>query len=392
MTWILFYKRMVTLGGAEVLLNQHYSWLKEQGEEVKVVTFQAKNLERISISQEDLIVLKGSGVTTKTFALIRELKKTKSARVICHSGYIELGIAAWVCKIAYSIFIHQPTTMSFNEQDKFAIRFWPRFKKFARKDDMYWRLCEQRASFSFIKRLYIELRSYLSQFLLSNAKARFVLSDYAVREKREIFDLKVKYLSGAITLKQLDELAKKPKPKSLTEQIELVSVSRIDENKRIEILIMAVAELKTRGYNIRLKLGGKGPAVENLMKLVKKLNVNEAIEFLGFVPEVDIQSLYRDMDLFVTIDWADYRITTYEVLAQNRRVIISNDTDIDPKLLLSGYLFASTPEPIALANCIESALSAPVNWEQKQLVEYLKAFTWPLYFERIRTIVDGQDA
>ncbi len=89
------------------------------------------------------------------------------------------------------------------------------------------------------------------------------------------------------------------------------------------------------------------------------------------------------MDLFVTIDWADYRITTYEVLAENRRVIVSDDTDADPDLLGSGYFFVSAPDGEALADTIERALNTPVVWDRVRLAKYLLNFTWPVYFDQI---------
>ncbi len=41
MAAVLFYKRLITLGGAEVLLGQHYAYLKACGEDVTVICFEA---------------------------------------------------------------------------------------------------------------------------------------------------------------------------------------------------------------------------------------------------------------------------------------------------------------------------------------------------------------
>jgi glycosyltransferase involved in cell wall biosynthesis len=169
----------------------------------------------------------------------------------------------------------------------------------------------------------------------------------------------------------------------------LVSVSRLDVNKRIDILIDAVAILNQRGRRVRLLLGGTGPATEELKVHARRCFVEDIVSFLGYVPEADIPALYAGMDLFVTIDWADFRITTYEVLAENRRVIVSDDTDADPKLLQSGYFFVASPDAERLAETIDNALQQPVAWSRDELRRYLQAFTWSAYFDSIDKSISG---
>jgi glycosyltransferase involved in cell wall biosynthesis len=389
---VLFYKRLVTLGGAEVLLGQHYAWLRSQGREVTVFCFEVTGLERIAIHPADLVVLPGRGAVAQTRALAAELRRRRGATVVCHSGYIELGVAAWMAGVEYGVFVHHPTTMSFNEQDKFATRFWSRYCAFARHEAMFDRLSAQRGALTLRRRAYIEARSLVSQAVLRRAQVLFVLSDYAVREKAAIFGLEAVALTGAITPARVGALAGKPELRPVSNPVELVSVSRIDENKRIDILIDAVALLRARGRDVRLKLGGRGPATADLRAKAERLGLADAVTFLGYVPEADIPALYAGMDLFVTIDWADYRITTYEVLAENRRVIVSDDTDTDPTLLASGYLFAAAPDVSALADTIERALASPVAWDRERLAAYLTDFTWPVYFGRVTRALEAPDA
>jgi glycosyltransferase involved in cell wall biosynthesis len=389
MATVLFYKRLVTVGGAEVLMGQHYAWLKAQGEDAIVYCFEYAEVERIAIDPADLKVVSGGSTLAQICGLARLLRGHAGDRVFCHSGPVEFGLAALLASgVRYGMFVHQPTTMSFNEYNKFAARYWRRYQAFARHDAMYDRLTAQRASMSVLRRLYVELRAPVLQAAYRRAAALYVLSDYAVREKREIFGLTASFLAGAVTTGRVAALAGKPDLRRLHDPIELVSVSRMDENKRIEILIDAVAALLARGRAVRLRLGGKGPATEALKAHAAKRGVADAVEFLGFVPEEDIPALYAGMDLFVTIDWADYRITTYEVLAENRRVIVSNDTDADPYLLTSGYLFSAAPRADALADCIEGALATPVTWDRVQLADYLTNFTWPVYFDRVTRALD----
>lgn len=390
--WLLFYKRIKAVGGAEVLFSQHYSWLKEHNENVKVVCFETLNPDRVVIDPNDCIILKDGGTFKKVQLLAKMLKINKKTRVICHSGYLELGIACLIAKVPYSIFVHQPTTMSFNEQDKFSLRFWGRYKKFAREDDMFRRICALRNELSITQRVYIELRTFLSQIVLKRASVLFVLSHYASKEKLNIFGLKTVVLAGAISRESAHLSLERKASNQKNELINLVTVSRLDENKRIDILIEAVAKLIKKGFRVNLKIGGSGPSRNDLIKLASDYGITDSVEFLGFVPETDISLLYERMDLFVTIDWADYRITTYEVLSKNRRVIVSDDTDADPELIKSGYLLTSAPTAEALAATVLLALDTEVAWNRKQLSDYLLGYSWPVYFENITKRVEARDA
>ena len=380
---VLFYKRIVSLGGAEVLLAQHYAHLKIRGESPVVVCFEYENLERINVDKGDLITVPGNNILSQTINLSRILSKQRNALFYCHSGYIEFGFAAMLAQVPYGVFLHQPTTMSFNETDKFSVRYWSRYQSFAKHDEMYDRLCAQRDGMSLLKKLYVNARAVVSQSVLQRASVLFVLSNYAVHEKAQIFGLNATCLAGAILSEQVDALTDKAPVRKPDGQFILVSVSRIDINKRIDILIHAVSVLRNRGIAVQLKLGGTGPALDELKELSCSLGVEDSVIFLGYVPESDIPALYEEMDLFVTIDWADYRITTYEVLAENRRVVVSDDTDADPDLLESGYFFTSTPNADALADVVEKALVTPVCWDKEHLADYLSQFSWSTYFDRI---------
>lgn len=386
---ILFYKRLVMLGGAEVLLAEHYAYLKAHGYAPKLVCFEHANLERIKIDPADIVVVGGGGAVAGTLQLMGLLRRLQAAQVFCHSGHVELGVAARLACVDYSVFLHQPTTMSYNETDKYAPRYFRRYKAFARRDRMFEEIVAAHAGLSWRQRLYVGLRSHLSQWCLRGARVLFVLSGYAVREKQEIFGLRARHRCGAISSSRIDELAKKSDLRPLAGEATLVSVSRLDENKRIDLLIDAVALMRDRGERVRLLIGGTGPAVGNLKKRVAEYKLEAAVTFLGYVLEKDIPALYDAMDLFVTIDWADFRITTYEVLAANRRVVVSDDTDIDERLAQSGYVFVSPADPCKLADIVTKALRTPVAWDRQQLAEYLRGYTWSAYFANIERAVTG---
>ena len=152
-------------------------------------------------------------------------------------------------------------------------------------------------------------------------------------------------------------------------------------------MIDAVGKLIDKGLDVRFLIGGSGPARAQLEQQVASQGMSKRIDFLGFVCEDDIRRLYEDMDLFVSIDWADFQITTFEVLAANRKVLISEDTDVDEELLRSGYLYVAPANAGRLAEVIERALATPVRWDRNRLKRYLARFSWEAYFANIEHAV-----
>lgn len=386
---VLFYKRLVALGGAEVLLSNHYQYLKSFGLKPIVVCFEYSTIDRLEIDQTDVIVIPGSNALKKIYGLAKVFLQFGEEVFFCHSGHIEFGIAANLTNANYHVFLHQPSSMSFNESDKFSIFYWRKYLSFAARNQMSNRLMARKAEMPLGRLAYINLRAVISQFILKRSSTLFVLSNYAVREKKEVFGLEAMCLTGGLHQWQITRLSNKEKilKKNLfCRRISLFTLSRLDENKRIDVLIRSFRLLLDRGLDVELIIGGTGPELEDLKQLASNLNLQDHISFLGFVPE-DLVAAYLDhIDLFVTIDCADYRITTYEALVFGKKVVVSDDTECDRELIESGYLYCSSPKPSSLCKKIEEALKSDTRWDHQQLAAYLRKYSWESYFSTISCI------
>ena len=47
---ILFYKKLISVGGAELLLSEHYNYLISQGYSAKLICFDYRKMDRININ------------------------------------------------------------------------------------------------------------------------------------------------------------------------------------------------------------------------------------------------------------------------------------------------------------------------------------------------------
>ena len=382
-TDILFYKRIVSIGGAEVLLNEHYQYLRDNGRKPLVIAFEISELDRINISEADVVIIQRKNILLKILKLRNVIKKNTAAQIICHSGYIELGIASLSLKRDFSIFIHQPSSMSFNETDKFSIFYWRKFKRLFPNLHMFNQLVYRRKEMSLTSKIYINLRTALSQYILKRAKKIFVLSNYAQTEKKMLFNLKTSVQVGALNLKNLNKAFSLARPHKKTKSYKIVTLSRLDENKRIDVLIKALKELRDDGLDVSLDICGTGPAKQQLTQLIESLKLEPYVKLLGYINEDCVSRIYLEADLFATIDWADFRLTTYEALSYRCKVLVSDDTEIDCSLKKSGYLFASNPRVDAVFLKIKEALAADPIWSEEDLYSHLKKFTWERYFANI---------
>jgi glycosyltransferase involved in cell wall biosynthesis len=77
-------------------------------------------------------------------------------------------------------------------------------------------------------------------------------------------------------------------------------VSRIDEGKGWDILLLAVDRLlKTGIRNFQVLMAGGGAQVEQLQAMLKGLNLGEHVHYIGPVAHQELPHFYHQMDLFV---------------------------------------------------------------------------------------------
>jgi glycosyltransferase involved in cell wall biosynthesis len=80
----------------------------------------------------------------------------------------------------------------------------------------------------------------------------------------------------------------------------LVCVGRLAPTKGFDLAVLALAELKRRGFAPRLLFVGDGPERGKLERLAEAGGVRAQVEFLGFVPQTEVLPLYRRAWLLVS--------------------------------------------------------------------------------------------
>ncbi|MFR5190933.1 MAG: glycosyltransferase family 4 protein, partial [Clostridia bacterium] len=88
--------------------------------------------------------------------------------------------------------------------------------------------------------------------------------------------------------------------KNDTDRVVITSIGNLIPLKGHEYTLQAIKRMVDEGYkNIRFRLAGRGELEEKLKKLSEKLDINEYVEFMGYISYSDIMVLLQKSDIFV---------------------------------------------------------------------------------------------
>jgi len=123
-------------------------------------------------------------------------------------------------------------------------------------------------------------------------------------------------------------------------QTTFLFVGRVDGEKRIDLLLQAMHQLKRD--DLQLIIAGKGAARRGLIKKTKELNLEDQVHFPGFVPDEELPELLNSADIFVMPSQAELlSIATLEAMACGRPVLAARAQAL-PEMVnngVNGYLF-----------------------------------------------------
>jgi len=117
--------------------------------------------------------------------------------------------------------------------------------------------------------------------------------------------------------------------KTVEDGLVIGTIKTLEEKYGIEYLIKAFQIVKNRNknLNIKLKIAGKGSKESDLKKLCKELNIENYVEFLGFVNPNDVPNIFNSFDIAVfpsILDSESFGVAAVEAEACGVPVIVSD--------------------------------------------------------------------
>lgn len=143
------------------------------------------------------------------------------------------------------------------------------------------------------------------------------------------------------------------------ETVVLGAMARIDDKKGFEYLIKAIAKLKQSPQKFILKIAGLGPYEAKLRVLIKELNVENEVEFLGWIKNK--KEFFASIDIFCSAsDNETFGLVLLEAMKYCKPIIATN-TDGSKEVLYSeidGLIIDLKP----LANLEDRIISAVLKF------------------------------
>jgi glycosyltransferase involved in cell wall biosynthesis len=133
----------------------------------------------------------------------------------------------------------------------------------------------------------------------------------------------------------------------------VLSVSRLHPLKRIDLLVKAMAKVKSK--ELRAVIAGTGEEEESLKRLASELSVSQRIDFVGRIGEADLVSYYaRCRGVFFAPFMEDYGFVTMEAFRSKKPVLTCMDSGGPAEIVSvgrSGYVLL--PEPFQVAQQLD---------------------------------------
>lgn len=116
-------------------------------------------------------------------------------------------------------------------------------------------------------------------------------------------------------------------------EIRIAMISRFNSLRDHETLIRAVGELKEK-YPLKLYLAGDGETKPEMEKLVEKLQLEDAVVFLGTINENEIIDLLKKVNIYIHSSLAETQSTSLlQVMASKTPIIATNIPGINNLLV-----------------------------------------------------------
>ncbi len=145
--------------------------------------------------------------------------------------------------------------------------------------------------FKFLKSKFIK---GLIKFIIKKSDKITAISNYTANEIKKYYEREIKIIpfSAAVKVLENSEEEKKEDKKII------LFVGRLVKRKGVNYLIWALKEV-LKEIAVKLIIIGDGSERKNLENLAKELELNDYIEFKGFVSDKELAFYYKNCDLFV---------------------------------------------------------------------------------------------
>ena len=200
-----------------------------------------------------------------------------------------------------------------------------------------------------------KLVEYLTKFYCDTTVSELIVPTkkiYNIFKEKYNPDKKINIIPTGMDIERFsnidkEEVEKLRKKYKLEDSFVVGSVSRLGKEKSVDKLIIEFAKLIDKIPNAKLLLVGDGPDKKILKDLVKELNIENYVVFVGKVEIENIQNYYHLMDVFSTFSTTETQgLTVLEALSSKIPVVAIKDDSFEGSVKNNenGYLFSKNED------------------------------------------------
>jgi glycosyltransferase involved in cell wall biosynthesis len=203
--------------------------------------------------------------------------------------------------------------------------------------------------------------TYLNRFIFKRITT-FIANSKEIKKSIIVnipeLSTKTKIIYNGVTPKLLT-------PKTISSPIVIGNLGRLVEQKGQHHLIEMACILRSKGFNFKLMIAGKGPSKEKLEKLILKHNLQDIVTLEG---HVDSDHFFKRIDIFVFSSYFEGSANALIESFQNQIPAIAFNTSSNPEVIVdgvNGYLVPLRDEK-ALANKVIEITSSTAVYKRMQ--------------------------
>jgi glycosyltransferase involved in cell wall biosynthesis len=199
----------------------------------------------------------------------------------------------------------------------------------------------------------VHSRRLIERKVLNASEGIIVLSRFTRERLRSIYGVptrKIVIIPGGVDLRRFspadDRILIRRRLNIPEDKIILLTIRDLEPRMGLENLLHAFEKVIGELPDSYLVIGGHGPLRDGLISLSRRLRIDGAVRFAGFIAEDDLPDYYRMADLFIlpTVELEGFGLITLEALASGVPVLgtpVGGTVEILGKLD-TRYLFKDT--------------------------------------------------
>lgn len=175
-------------------------------------------------------------------------------------------------------------------------------------------------------------------------------------------------------------------PREKKPPYKILTLCNLIPGKGVDVLLKAIFLLKRKDFVVLI--GGEGPQKKTLLELIKKLGIEERVNFLGFVSQDKKTKLFQECDIFVLPSYKEtFGVVLIEAMACGKPVIATRcggpEDFVKPKV---GEL-VPPGDPKSLADTLNKMLANISIYKPEEISKYAKErFSYQNMGEKLHNI------